>query len=77
MVIVMFLGKWHLGITEKYHPKSRGFDYYYGLPWSDDMGCVDAPGYNLPPEDPCPTKPISKTPDASLVSGGCSAVVGI
>ena len=34
------VGKWHLGITPDYHPLSRGFDFYYGLPYSNDMGCV-------------------------------------
>ena len=24
-------GKWHLGLTEAYHPLSRGFDYFYGF----------------------------------------------
>ncbi|XP_076818421.1 arylsulfatase G-like [Clavelina lepadiformis] len=48
------IGKWHLGITEKYHPRSRGFDYYYGLPYSNDMGCVDVFTYNLPPSINCP-----------------------
>ena len=41
------VGKWHLGITEKYHPLSHGFDTYFGLPFSNDMGCVtDGPVYN-------------------------------
>ncbi|AZQ62751.1 sulfatase [Flammeovirga pectinis] len=25
------IGKWHLGEEEKYHPTSRGFDYFYGF----------------------------------------------
>lgn len=31
------IGKWHLGHHARYLPKSRGFDYYYGLPYSNDM----------------------------------------
>ncbi|XP_077997373.1 arylsulfatase G-like [Glandiceps talaboti] len=31
-----------------------GFDYYFGLPYSNDMGCVDKPGYNLPSCAACP-----------------------
>lgn len=31
-----------------------GFDYYFGIPYSHDMGCTDTPGYNLPPCPPCP-----------------------
>nr|CAB3223256.1 arylsulfatase G-like [Phallusia mammillata] len=50
------IGKWHLGMTQKYHPRSRGFDYYYGLPYSNDMGCVDVPTYNRPECLECPTK---------------------
>lgn len=31
------IGKWHLGHLPPYLPTSRGFDSYYGVPWSDDM----------------------------------------
>ncbi|MGA7521310.1 MAG: sulfatase-like hydrolase/transferase [Acidobacteriaceae bacterium] len=31
------IGKWHLGSLLPYLPTSRGFDSYYGVPWSDDM----------------------------------------
>jgi arylsulfatase len=31
------VGKWHLGRPEKYLPTSRGFDSYYGIPYSNDM----------------------------------------
>ncbi|OCT63144.1 arylsulfatase G [Xenopus laevis] len=48
------IGKWHLGHHGEYHPNARGFDYYYGIPYSNDMGCTDAPGYNIPPCQPCP-----------------------
>ncbi|HAK57304.1 MAG TPA: arylsulfatase [Acidobacteria bacterium] len=30
-------GKWHLGSTEGYFPTDRGFDRYFGLPYSNDM----------------------------------------
>lgn len=30
-----------------------GFDYYLGIPYSNDMGCTDVPGYNLPQCLPC------------------------
>ncbi|XP_062827231.1 arylsulfatase G isoform X2 [Anolis carolinensis] len=42
------IGKWHLGHNGPYHPSLRGFDYYFGIPYSHDMGCTDTPGYNLP-----------------------------
>jgi hypothetical protein len=33
----MAIGKWHLGHKAKYLPTSRGFDSFYGLPYSNDM----------------------------------------
>ena len=31
------VGKWHLGHREKYLPLQRGFDEYFGIPYSNDM----------------------------------------
>ena len=31
------VGKWHLGHKKKYLPLQHGFDYYYGIPYSNDM----------------------------------------
>ncbi len=33
----MCIGKWHLGCQPQYMPTSRGFDQFYGLPYSNDM----------------------------------------
>lgn len=50
------IGKWHLGHHGSYHPNFRGFDYYFGIPYSHDMGCTDTPGYNYPPCPACPQR---------------------
>ncbi len=34
------VGKWHLGHREKYLPLQRGFDEYFGIPYSNDMESV-------------------------------------
>lgn len=34
------VGKWHLGSKTEYLPLSYGFDSYFGLPYSNDMGKV-------------------------------------
>lgn len=47
------IGKWHLGDQPEFLPTRQGFDYYYGLPYSNDMGTVEDgsksnPGQPLP-----------------------------
>ncbi|RMB95289.1 hypothetical protein DUI87_28276 [Hirundo rustica rustica] len=37
-----------------YSTGAIGFDFYFGIPYSHDMGCTDSPGYNVPPCPPCP-----------------------
>ncbi|XP_040290805.1 arylsulfatase G [Bufo bufo] len=61
------IGKWHLGHYGNFHPSRRGFEYYYGIPYSNDMGCTDGPGYNRPQCAPCPQDP--STPHSP--AGGC------
>ena len=34
------IGKWHLGHRPEYLPTNNGFDYYYGIPYSNDMDKV-------------------------------------
>ncbi len=31
------IGKWHLGHLPRFLPTRQGFDYYYGIPYSNDM----------------------------------------
>ena len=35
------VGKWHLGDQPGMLPVDQGFDYYYGLPYSNDMGTAE------------------------------------
>ncbi len=35
------IGKWHLGHKKPFLPTNHGFDYYFGIPYSNDMG-IDA-----------------------------------
>ena len=48
------VGKWHLGHRDPYLPTNNGFDYYYGIPYSNDMDRTDeAPDeYRASFEDP-------------------------
>ncbi|MBN3300611.1 arylsulfatase G [Amia ocellicauda] len=55
------IGKWHLGHRGPYHPSRRGFDYYYGIPYSNDMGCTDTPGYDIPECPPCVKDPAKES----------------
>jgi len=32
------IGKWHLGDQPQFLPTKQGFDYYFGIPYSNDMG---------------------------------------
>ena len=41
------IGKWHLGDQREFLPTSQGFDYYFGIPYSNDMGTRK--GTNRPP----------------------------
>jgi arylsulfatase A len=34
------IGKWHLGHRPEYLPRNHGFDYYFGIPYSNDMDNV-------------------------------------
>ncbi len=38
------IGKWHLGHLPQYLPAKNGFDYYFGIPYSNDMDMIEAGG---------------------------------
>ncbi len=39
------VGKWHLGDAPEFYPTRHGFDYWYGIPYSNDMDWVDEPTF--------------------------------
>ena len=41
------IGKWHLGHQKEFLPLNHGFDYYYGIPYSNDMWPVDFDGNQI------------------------------
>lgn len=36
------IGKWHLGHHQEYLPTRQGFDYFFGIPYSNDMDNISA-----------------------------------
>ena len=47
------VGKWHLGHLPDYLPIQQGFDYYFGIPYSNDMDFVSgSPNYRKEAADP-------------------------
>ena len=41
------IGKWHLGHLPKFLPTNNGFDFYLGVPYSNDMDKVEGKNRNL------------------------------
>ena len=65
------VGKWHCGDQPEFLPTNHGFDRWFGLPYSNDMGIQQGPnlieeqgeqliaaGYTLPPVIPYPPLPL-------------------
>ncbi|MEO6000590.1 MAG: sulfatase [Chitinophagaceae bacterium] len=44
------VGKWHLGHLPEFLPLRQGFDYYFGVPYSNDMGKIATTRVN--PDNP-------------------------
>lgn len=43
------VGKWHLGDQPPFLPTKQGFDSYFGIPYSNDMGWTDRKTKRYPP----------------------------
>lgn len=77
------IGKWHLGDQRGMLPTHQGFDYYYGIPYSNDMGpAEEGARSNLgdkPPEDKDDAKKRSapKHPPLPLIRGDSELVVRV
>lgn len=58
----MCIGKWHLGDQPEFLPTRHGFDHYFGIPYSNDMGPakdgarrrIGQPNANVAPMPPIP-----------------------
>jgi arylsulfatase A-like enzyme len=48
------IGKWHLGDQPPFLPTRQGFDHYFGIPFSNDMGQTRAKGQRDPSRRPTP-----------------------
>jgi arylsulfatase A-like enzyme len=61
------VGKWHLGDQPPFLPTRRGFDHYFGIPFSNDMGQMRANDQRDPKRPPTPLlrddKVIEEEPD--------------
>lgn len=53
------VGKWHLGDQPEFLPTAHGFDSYYGIPYSNDMGTA-AEGSKSNPGQPVPSPKAGK-----------------
>ncbi|TSA37417.1 MAG: arylsulfatase [Verrucomicrobiaceae bacterium] len=53
------IGKWHLGDQPEFLPHRRGFDYYLGTPYSNDMGTAED-GSKSSLGDPLPKQKTAK-----------------
>ena len=63
------VGKWHLGDQPAFLPTKHGFESYFGIPFSNDMGQTDRPKKNYPPLPLIRNgKVIEEEPDQSQIT---------
>lgn len=66
------VGKWHLGDQPEFLPTKHGFDEYFGLPYSNDMGVQPYPGWRGAKYPPLPVMRdsgvIEEQPDQSQLT---------
>ncbi|HOX03610.1 MAG TPA: sulfatase [Candidatus Paceibacterota bacterium] len=62
------VGKWHLGDQVEFLPTRQGFDFYFGLPYSNDMGPA-ADGVKSNWGDPLPAATGKGQPPLPLLRG--------
>ncbi len=66
----MCIGKWHLGDQPEFLPTRQGFDHYFGIPYSNDMGAKARPNDNFPPLPLLRDETVIETePDMSAITG--------
>jgi arylsulfatase A len=64
------VGKWHLGDQRSFLPLQQGFDTYFGLPYSNDMGpAAEGVKSNFGQPLPTPKAGAKKTPPANDEAG--------
>ncbi len=54
------VGKWHLGDQLEFLPRRQGFDFYFGIPYSNDMGTIADGSKNNPGSLPGKPKAVAK-----------------
>lgn len=66
------IGKWHLGHAPEFLPQSQGFDYYFGIPYSNDMSPAQNQWEGTKKFPPIPlilgTEIIEEEPDQGLLT---------
>ena len=66
------IGKWHLGHRDGQLPTDQGFDYYFGIPYSNDMSPATSGGARAQTYPPLPLMQnkeiIEEEPDQRLIT---------